>query len=252
MDKEHLPDFMGGEAAGEPEIVEQPAPQPEAPQPEPTPEPAPTEAPAPEPAPQAPPVAQNVPLATFLDQRDKANAAAKEAKELREWRAQQEAQAARQPPPNREDDPDGYEDHRQAQFQEALFQMRRDQSRAIAEIRHGEDTVKAAFSWGAERCDQDRHFNAKVRESNDPYGFVVAEWRREQLVSKVDPTEFEAYQQWKASQGQSQAQPGSAAPAAPPARPAAPRQSLAAAPSASRSNQAEALDADGTFKQMFG
>lgn len=225
--------------------------------------PAAAEAPAPV-APAADPQ-HHVPLPTFLDMRDRLSATERENKELREWRQAQEARANRQPPPQAPDpqaDPEGFA---QWQFNQAVaqqveaskYELRRDMSRQFATIRHGEETVNAAFDWGAKRCDEDPHFNAKVRESQDPFGFVVTEYQREQQLSQLGSDDWAAFQAWKQAQAaapQGQAAPvqpaASAAPAAIP-KPAAPRPSLASAPSAASSGAAIPRDGEGAYDAMF-
>lgn len=266
-----LPDFLSDEprAASEPAPSPEPAPQPAA---EPTPEPegpvrdekgrfvptAAEPAPAaaapaaePTPAPAAEPAPQHVPLATFLDVRDKLNDAERRARDLQTWREQQEA-ASRRPRPSRDEDPEAYEAHQRQTIDDSMFAMRRDFSRNFAVVTHGQEAVDAAFTWGVEKCDQDPHFNAKVRGHPDPVGFVVAEWRRDQVASKVDPKEYDAFLAWKASGGMTAA-PAPAAPGAPaPTAPVAPRASLAAAPSAGAHAGAVPRDGEQTFDAMFG
>lgn len=261
-----LPDFLSDEpsSAPEPTPVSEPA---APPAPQPTPEPvaegpqrgpdgrfAPVEAPPPAEPPPAAPVepAHHVPLTTFLDVRDKLSAAEKEARELREWRQQQEAERNRQPPPNRDEDPEAYEAHRQAMVADELFVQRRDFSREIATIKHGDQVVNAAFEWGASLCDRDPHFNAKVRSHPNPMEFVVSEWRRDQVASKVDPNDYDAFLAWKASGGASPAPAQPAPTAAPTPAPAAPRPSLASGPSAGAHAGAIPRDGQATFDAMFG
>jgi len=272
MDTEDLPDFLGGEPAPEPQAApaaDAPAPAAAAPAAEgpargadgkfaaAAPAPAAPAAPAPnaDAAPAAPagePV-HHVPLATFLDTRDKLSAAEKEAKELREWRQQQEEAARRQQvqAPNRDTDPQGYERFQQAQIGQALYGQRLEMSRGFAEMKHGPDVTTAAFDWGVQRCDADPFFNEKVRAHRDPVGFVVSEWQREQTLAQMsDPKEIEAFRAWKAQQaGQPAGQPHAAAP---PAAPAAPRQSLAASPSAGASAGPVPQDGEAIFNEMFG
>lgn len=261
--EDELPDFAGvrdiaPEAPVEPQVQAAPeAPQELAPQLPATPV---AEA-APQPAPESgqtvvdPATGQHVPLPTFLDMRDRANAAEKRAKELEDWRRQQEQQARRQPPPSREQDPEGYAVYREHEFGQQLYSMKMASSRRFAEMSHGPDVVKTAFEWGAGRCDQDPFFNEKVRQSDDPIGLVVEEWRRDQVAAKVDPSDFEAFLAWKATQ-----QPGQQAPANPAApqaqqpgvRPAAPRPSIAAAPSAGATPDPQGMDGQAAYQSMFG
>lgn len=224
--------------------------------------PAPVEAPPVTPAPPAPEVPPPVPLATFLDLRDRAAAAEKRAKELEEWRAQQEAQARRQPVPTFDENPAAAVAHQQQQIQAAIFETRRDFSRQVAEMRHGKENVDAAYSWAESLIDQQLRqtgrsaLNDDLVRHPDPVAFVVDQWRREQIASKVDPKKFEAYLAWEAAQAAAEQapalthQPAAAPP--PPAQPAVPRPSLAAAPSAANSGAPIVRDGAGTFDALFG
>lgn len=221
-------------------------------------EPPPVVAPAaPAQAEAAPP--HHVPLTTFLDVRDRLSAAEKRASELAQWRAEQEAQARRQPVPSRDEDPEAYEAYREAQTQAALYSQRIEMSRGFAEMRHGPEATETAFKWGVARCDQDPFFNEKVRASRDPVGLVVEEWKREQILHAITPDKFKAFQEWQASQSAEPAPVAAAAPpaptaapAAPPQPPAAPRPSLAAAPSAAATAAAIPRDGEAAFDAMFG
>lgn len=254
MDERDLPDFLGGEPAPQDQALDAAAaPAAEAP-------PAAVEAaPAAEalvepvaaaiPAAEAP---QPVPLATFLDVRDRMNAAEKRARELEAWRAGEEAKL-RNPPPDRATDPEGYERAQREQLMGALYDQRLMTSRVGAEVKHGAEAVAKAHEWGVARCDDDPFFNAKVKASPDPLNFVVDEWKREQLLTQIKPEDLEGYQKWKASQTAGDgvaAAPAAAAPAAAPVKPVAPR-SISAMPSAG--NVAAAIPRDGaaTFDAMF-
>lgn len=222
---------------------------------------------APEAPPQAPPAqpqAHAVPLATFLDIRDKAAAAERRANEAEAWRRDQEARAQRAPAPQAPDpdaDPAGYRAFQNDEHQRQLWEMRVEMSRGFAITRHGEETANKAFDWGLNRCDADPFFNAKVKASPDPVAFVVAEWQREQLLSEMAPEEVVAFKAWKAAQTTAApAQPAlttaptpaaAAQPPAPPAQPPVPRPSLAAGPSAATGAQPIPRDAEATFDRMF-
>lgn len=262
--EDELPDFAGLDTPA-PEAVVEAQPAPEAPQEATQQAPAaPVAEASPQPALEAaqtvvdPATGQHVPLPTFLDMRDRATLAEKRAKELEDWRRQQEAAAQRQPPPNPQEDPAGYLAHQEQRFNQQIYSMKMGQSRRFAEMQHGPEVVKTAFDWGASRCDQDPYFNEKVRASDDPIGFVVAEWKRDQVASKIDPSELEAFLAWKAAQPPQQpGQPSPATPTAgaqqsPPVRPAAPRPSIAAAPSAGASSDPAQKGGDEAYREMFG
>lgn len=193
--------------------------------------------PAPEPAqePVAPfeaPVVEHkpdpgfVPITVVLDERDKRQRAEQELAQFRA--AQQQPQAV----PDQWEDPEGFQAHQDQKVQAALYQQNLRWSERIAASEHGKETVDQAKQWGIGRCDADPYFNAKVAASDDPIGFVVSEWKREQIAAQVTPDDFAQFQAWKAAQAQIQA-PSSAQPAAspPPSRSVPPR-SLASAPSA--------------------
>lgn len=274
MDTE-LPDFLGGEPAPEPQAAEPVAAAPAAPEAPQEAVPAAAEASAGQPrgpdgkfapveaapaAPAAEPQAEppHAPITALLDERDKrqaaerrAEAAEVRARQLEDWRTQQEAALNRRPPPDRATDPEAWEAHRSDQIGQALYGQRLEMSRNFAELKHGEDVTKTAFDWGVQKCDADPFFNERVRAAKDPVGLVVAEWKREQAIAKVaDPAELDAFLAWKAAGGN--APPNSGALAAPPQAPAAPRASLAAAPSAGSHAQPDALDGEATFGRMFG
>lgn len=136
------------------------------------------------------------------------------------------------PVPDRYEDPEGYERHYEQQVEGRLYQQTLSISERFAVHAHGKEAVDQAVQWGFERCDTDPVFNAQVRNSQDPIGYVVERYQRETALSKIgDPKEVEAFLAWKTSQGAPPAQ--SAAPAYAPAPPVvAPPRSLASATSA--------------------
>lgn len=167
-----------------------------------------------------------VPIVAMLDARDRAKAAEAELARLREQ--QQQAPVQR---PDPYEDPEGFSAWQEAQTAAAVYQTRLEFSDQIASIKHGEETVKAAKEWGFNKCNEDPYFNAKVAASRDPIGYVVAEYKREEIASKVTPDEFAQFQAWKTAQQQLQTtQPAPAA--APQQTSAIPPPSLASAPSA--------------------
>lgn len=268
MDTEDdIPDFLSGDHIVTPDLPPEPPPAaPDAP----SQEPAAPAAPATDPvaAPAAPPqdgdpasapaaaepsapAVRDVPLATFLDMRDKLQRAERALAD----RQAREAAA----PPNREEDPEGYEQHQQATMQLVLFEQRRDMSRTVAEVKYGEQTVNAAFDWAAEACDRSPAFNRAVMAAPNPAAFVVGEYQRQQrdqALADVSTDDIAAFRAWKASQAPG-AQPPAAAPpqpaaAAPAAAPPTFRRSLASAPSAGAAAAPEGQDGDQVFEGMFG
>ena len=134
-----------------------------------------------------------VPLGAVLDERDKRKALEAELAALR----------ARTPTvqmPDPYEDPEGFAAANQAQVGQAMYALNLRYSERMANVEHGAETVKAAKDWGFAKCETDPYFNAKVAAAEDPIGFVVAEYRRDEIASKVNMTEFEQFQAWKTAQ----------------------------------------------------
>ncbi len=165
------------------------------------------------------------PLAALLDERDKRKAAEAERDALRA----QQRQAAPVQMPDPFDDPEGFAAANEAKVNANLYQINLRYSERLAKVEHGAEAVEAAKDWGFQRCETDPYFNAKVAASDDPIGFVVAEYKREEIASKVSLDDFAQFQAWKAAQGQIE-QGGQPPPQKQP--PKIPSPSLAAAPSA--------------------
>lgn len=197
------------------ELTEEAPPEPEAAQPEPQPEP------------EAKPEPQTAPISALLDERDKRKALEAELAQYRARQQQQQPEAV----PDMFEDPDGFAAYQDQKVQAALYQQNLRWSERTATIEHGAETVSTAKDWGFQRCEADPYFNAKVAASPDPVGFVVSEWKREQIASQVTPEDLTQFQAWKAAQAQLQAQTAQPAPTPTPSQSAPPR-SLASAPSA--------------------
>lgn len=195
--------------------------------PEPAPEPVVAAEPPPAPEPAVPP--GYVPLEALQAVRE-------EVRTLKAQRQPAPQPAEPQAVPDRYEDPEGYEAWRDQQLENRLFDERCNVSERFARTQHGEELVDAAKQWAVGKLQADPLFNAALRGQPDPYGFAVAEYRKDKLFSEFKDDDFAAFQAWKASQGQ----PAPAEPAAPipvavapltPAPPAPPR-SIATAPSA--------------------
>lgn len=168
-----------------------------------------------------------VPLAAVLDERDRRKQLEKE---LEQYRQRQQ-----QPAPEPIDpwtDLEGALAQRDQQYQAMLFQQKAQMSRRFAEMQHGAETVEAAIAWGAAKCEQDPAFNQMVFASDDPVGFAVAQFHRDQIASNMTMDDFKAFQAWKQAQSNPQPQAAIPTPAqeAPPVPP--PPKSLVTAQSA--------------------
>lgn len=200
--------------------------------PEPAPEPVQTPleaAPAPEPVSTPAPVAEPVqpgyvPITAMMDERDKRKALEAQLQQLR-------AQTPQPVAPDPYEDPEGYQAHREQIIEQRMFGQALAFSKRLQETIHGRDTVEQAHVWGLARCDADPLFNHRVRSSDDPYEFVVAEWKRDQVLSSLQGDDLDQFRAWKASQGAAQPQAPVAQVAIIPPQVAPPR-SLASAPAA--------------------
>ncbi len=163
-------------------------------------------------------------LAALLDERDKRKAAEAELQRIRA--AQQQQQPVQRP--DEYEDPDGAREFDQAQVSGQLYQINLRYSERLARIEHGAEKVDAAKAWAMAKCDADPLFNAKIAQSDDPVGLAVTEYQRDEIASKVTPSDFAQFQAWKQAQGQLQ----QAATPPPNTASAIPPKSLASAPSA--------------------
>lgn len=226
-------------------------------------EPEPTPEPMPQPEPEQPQAAEPLELTTeqidqpkadaadgrllaLLEERDKRKAAEAELRTLRE------AQQAQQQPVQRPDeweDPDGARAFDQAEVARQFHQMNLRYSERLAKVEHGAEKVAAALQWAEQKCNNDPHFNAKAFASDDPAGFAVAEYDREQIATNVTPSDFAQFQAWKQAQGQlqqtAQAVPPNTASTIPP-------RSLASAPSAGSMLTEPVQSDDEIFAEVIG
>lgn len=159
----------------------------------------------------------HVPISAMLDEREKRQAAERRAKELEDWKQQQEQ--ALTPP---------------VQPEQALAAQRYADnlrySRKFAERQYGKELLDQVHQWAYERAERDPFFNAEMAAHDDPYEAAVQAYNREQVLEAVDPSDLEAFKAWKAAQAQAAAEtpaPGTQPPAPQALRP--PPRSLAEA-----------------------
>lgn len=195
---------------------------------------APQEAqPAPEPQPAAQPEPKTgdehvVPLAKFLDTRD-------ELKELKRWKAEQEAKAAK--PQNHGPFDDQETGAIQAAVARETTRLRFEMDDKLARKEYGEAKVEAAAAWAMEKAQSDPVFSAQYMREPHPIDWIVRQHQRETLLSSIGEDE-EAYVRRRAAELGLNAPPSPSAPSPAPAAatqqapaPAAPRPSLVNAPS---------------------
>jgi len=157
------------ETTPEAPIVE-PEVQPETP-PEPSPEPAPDA--------EAPKGTKQVPLATFLDQRD-------ENKELKRRLAEFEATSRERPAaPSPFDDPEGYAAYTQQVVDERLTEERFAMSDMFARQQHGAETVDSAVEWAQSRAQQDPAFAMSYMRQQNPIDWIVQQHRQSEVLGQI-------------------------------------------------------------------
>ena len=122
-------------------------------------------------------------------------------------------QKQNQPKPQAPDvfsDPDKYGEYVQQQAIAPLMPVLQSLRLQLAETRHTPEAVKAANEWYDTLPPQHQQaISQRYGASQDPYGDLVNEHKRQSVLSQVgdDPSEWEAFQAWKATQGQEQPQP---------------------------------------------
>lgn len=212
----------------------EPTPEPIAPEPEPT-DDRPRDAngrfispQADEPTPANQPPPGYVPVSAVQAERAKAQAYADQL--ARYQQAQTESGI-----PDPYTDPEGYAAYHQEQVAQAAMTVRLDISEDMARSKHGDEVVNSVLEWAQGRFAQSPAYRQEVLSQRNPYEYAVQAYQREQALASVDPSELDAFRQWKAAQGQQPPNPLSApAPvaAAPQSPVAPPPPSLNSAPSA--------------------
>lgn len=158
-----------------------------------------------------------VPLAALHEVRD-------EVKTLKAKLAEKEVPPVAEQLPDVFEDPNGFAQGIVSNFDVKLHQTKLSISERFARKEFGEELTNSALEWGRERCASDPTFNFQVMQSDDPVGFAVQQFQREQIASQVNPSEYSEFKAWKAAQAQA-----NATPVAPPVEVP---QSIANAPSA--------------------
>lgn len=231
MTEGNLP-FLNDEGFHEPEVTEAQAEATEQPQ-EPKGEPE-----------AAPPAVsedtgKHIPISALLDEREKRQALAREAEELRQKLAQFQAQQ-QQPQPDFYENPEARLQQERTQVQQMLWNERLNMSETLARQSHGDEAVNAAREAFAEEVKRNPALYADLQKQANPYGYVVQWHKRQSVLSKLgdDP---DAYIE-------AQVQARLAAMQASQPKPTAPPPSLA---SAAASGGPKAPPASG-FASLFG
>lgn len=138
-----------------------------------------------------------VPIAALHETRDKV-------RDLEARLQQMQPAPVQQQVPDIFEDPKGYQEFQDQKLQAALYQERYRFSERLAVNQYGADAVRSAVDWASERAQQDPHFNAQAFSNPDPVGFAIEQYKRDQVASQVDLSEFEKFKAWQAAQAQTQ------------------------------------------------
>jgi len=130
------------------------------------------------------------PLTALLDEREKRQAAEREAAELREWRRQQEERQRAVQAPDPRQDPDGALAYERAMFQAQLTNTRLQTSRFLAEKDFGADVVAEAFAF----FDKNPALSHQFVDHPSPFHAAVEFYKRQKVAEEVgaDPEAWRA------------------------------------------------------------
>ncbi len=176
---------------------------------------------------------KSVPLATFLDMRDKQKDAERRAADYERQLA--EARASQQPQqiPDAFDDPQGYARYQQQHVAEAVTAQKFEMSDLIARQSHGDETVETATAWAMEKAKANPVFAAEYMKERHPIDWIVRQHKRDSLMQQVgeDPDEFVRRRAVELGLTTSPTPPAVVAPQPTVTAPKAPPRSLVNAPS---------------------
>lgn len=136
----------------------------------------------------------NVPLATFLDMRDKL-------KKVEARNAELEPKDTDPVVPDPAKDPAGYAHFLTVQTQMTTMNDRLNFSEKLARKEHGTEMVDKVREWALAKFDTDDDFTRRVLGDADPYEAAIAIYNEEQLRSELkNPEDIAAFRAWKAAQ----------------------------------------------------
>lgn len=140
---------------------------------------------------------KSVPLATFLDMRDKQKESDRRALELeRQIAEMRSTQQQKQGAPDPFDDPAGYAAYNEQNLANALYEQKLQFSYGMAAEKHGQDVTEAARIWAIEKAQADPAFDAmlttELKRQMNPVDWIVRQHKRDSLMQQVgeDPDEF--------------------------------------------------------------
>lgn len=124
----------------------------------------------------------------YLDEREKRQAVERELKELRQQLAQQQQARPQEPPPDIYENPEGYKQHLEAQYETRLNQMKLQQSEFLATRDFGAELVNEVKEW-AMRLD-DATAGHLLKQAS-PFHAAVERYRQEQSAKTLKDYDYD-------------------------------------------------------------
>jgi hypothetical protein len=95
----------------------------------------------------------------------------------------QELETQRNPPPNLQEDPNGYQAHLQQTLQSSLLNERLNLSESMVRDKHGDEAVEEAQELFGQAAQQDPALVNKLYSERNPYGWLM-KWAKSQKLTK--------------------------------------------------------------------
>lgn len=138
-------------------------------------------------------VEKHVPLATFLDTRDKRKEAEKRAETAEAELAQIRAAKAQPTAPDLYDmKPEEVTAYVERVAEQKALNTKFEMSQVLAQQTHGEDAVKAATDWAMDKAKTDPTFASQYMSNPHPLDFIVRQHKRDAQLAAIgdDPDEY--------------------------------------------------------------
>lgn len=186
-----------------------------------------------------------VPYAEMKREREKRQEAEREIAQLRANQAVPIPQQFKPVALDAYERPDEFNSHFQGEIENLKWEARAEISGIRAESLHGKETVEAAIQWSQEQNARDPLLGVRVRQSADPVGVLVNEYKQSRTLEAIAGRSFEdAARDYAEKQGwvvpQEPKAPNKPSPSAPP-------RSLASRPGQGGTNQTSGDPFEGIF-----
>lgn len=144
--------------------------------------------------------AHSVPLATFLDMRDKAKKAEDRAAALEAAQQTQEPIEFNIPDPKV--DPAGFAQASQALTNLQILSERMNFSEDFARLKFKDEEgmVDAARDWAVGRFKTDPGYEDRIMNERDPYAAIIKDYKGSKQLETLETDDWTQFQAWKASQ----------------------------------------------------